>query len=96
MSNIKGAEINIIALCDFNDSLESFESKLKESLSEMKKSISVLEKDWKDEKFTEFKGPFEGHLQKLDPLANELRRFKEHSEKNWIPIIEKYFRSKMQ
>jgi hypothetical protein len=95
MSNTKGAEINIRALCEFNVGLESFESKLRDSLMEMKKSISVLEKDWKDEKFTEFKVPFEGHAKKLDPLANELKRYKEYSEKEWMPIIERYFNQKM-
>jgi hypothetical protein len=30
------------------------------------------------------------HFKKLEPLAEELKRCKEHSETKWIPVIEKF------
>ena len=93
MSNTNGAQINIMALAKFNVSLTAFSSKLRESLSEMERSINTLERDWKDEKFKEFKVGLTGHVKRLQPLADELKRYKEHSDKVWIPIIEEYLKS---
>ena len=71
----------------------AFSSKLRESLSEMERSINTLERDWKDEKFKEFKVGLTGHVKRLQPLADELKRYKEHSDKEWIPRIEEYLKS---
>ena len=90
MSNTNGAQINIKALAEFNISLKSFSLKLSESLSEMERSINTLERDWKDEKFKEFKVGLTGHVKRLQPLADELKRYKEHSEKEWEPVIKAY------
>ncbi len=93
MSSTNGAQINIKALAEFNRSLIAFSSKLRESLSEMERSINTLERDWKDEKFKEFKVGLTGHVKRLQPLADELKRYKEHSEKEWIPRIEEYLKN---
>jgi hypothetical protein len=89
MSN-KGAQINIPALLDFNKTLVKFSDKLKESYDVMNRSIERLGNDWKDDKYTEFKNEFNMHFKKLEPLAEELKRCKEHSETKWIPVIEKF------
>lgn len=93
MSRTNGAQINIKALAEFNRSLILFSSKLSESMSQMEQSINNLEQYWKDEKFKEFKVGMSGHVKKLQPLSDELKRYKEHSEKEWIPLIEQYLKN---
>ncbi len=93
MSTTNGAQINIKALAEFNRSLILFSSKLSESMSQMEQSINTLEQYWKDEKFKEFKVSMSGHVKKLQPLSDELKRYKEHSEKEWIPLIEQYLKN---
>jgi hypothetical protein len=93
MSTTNGAQINIKALAEFNRSLILFASKLSDSMSQMEQSINSLEQQWKDEKFKEFKVSMSGHVKKLQPLSDELKRYKEHSEKEWIPLIEQYLKN---
>jgi hypothetical protein len=90
MASTNGAQINIKALAEFNRNLNLFSLKLEDSLSQMEQSIKSLEKYWKDEKCQEFKVSISGHVKKLKPLSDELKRYKEHSEKEWIPFINKY------
>ncbi len=91
----KGAQINISALIDFNKTLEKFSSQMKDAAGVMKSSIDRLGNEWKDDKYTEFKNEFDNHLKKLQPLAEELKKYKDHSENHWIPIIEKFLNNKM-
>jgi type II secretory pathway component PulF len=93
MSTTNGAQINIKALAEFNRSLILFASKLSDSMSQMEQSINTLEQQSKDEKFKEFKVSMSGHVKKLQPLSDELKRYKEHSEKEWIPLIEQYLKN---
>ena len=92
MANTNSVQINVKALVEFNISLLAFNAKLNDSLSEIKSSITILERSWHDEKFNEFKVSFLSHAKDLEPLAHELKRYKEHSEKVWIPIITQYLK----
>jgi uncharacterized protein YukE len=95
MSN-NGAQINIKALMEFNKTLANFSNKLKESHDVMNRSIDQLGNVWQDDKYTEFKNEFNMHFKKLQPLADELKKCKEHSEKNWIPVIEKFLSNRVK
>jgi hypothetical protein len=96
MSNTNGAQINLPALIVFNKSLISFHGKLNECFIEMDQSIKRLGSEWKDDKYTEFKSEFSQHVEKLKPLADELKRYKDHSETYWIPLIEQYLKNRAQ
>jgi uncharacterized protein YukE len=96
MSNTNGAQINVRALVEFNKALFSFHGKLNECFSEMDRSIQRLGSDWKDDKYAEFKGEFSQHVQKLKPLADELNRYKDHTETHWIPLIDKFLKNRAQ
>jgi hypothetical protein len=94
MSNNPNVQINIKALVEFNKALVAFSSKLNESFSEMDQSLKRLGENWKDEKYIEFKNEFSEHVKKLKPLSDDLKRYRDHSEKHWIPIIQKFLNTR--
>jgi hypothetical protein len=96
MSNTNGAQINVRALVEFNNSLKEYESKLMECFTEMDRAIQRLGNDWKDDKYTEFKSEFSQHVEKLKPLSAEMRRYKEHAENYWIPKIEQFLKNNVR
>jgi hypothetical protein len=96
MSSNNGAQINIKALMEFNQTLSNFSAKLQDCFTNMDNSINRLGNDWKDDKYTEFKNEFSTHVKKLQPLSEELKRYKEHSEKHWIPVIERFLNNRVK
>ncbi|MCE2711731.1 MAG: hypothetical protein LW688_04230 [Cryomorphaceae bacterium] len=89
-------QINIKALIEFNQSLLNFSAKLRDCESNMNNSLKRLGEDWDDDKCEEFKRDFSVHIKKLQPLAEELKRYKEHSEKHWIPVIERFLNNSVK
>jgi hypothetical protein len=96
MSSNNGAQINIKALMEFNVTLKKFSSKLKDESAKMEISLKNLGNNWKDDKYNEFVSEFSVHVKKLQPLSEELNRYREHSEKHWIPVIEKFLNNKVK
>jgi hypothetical protein len=90
MSNANGASINLKAVLEFGRTLDNFKGKLEECFTSMEQAINRLGNDWKDDKYNEFKSEFSQHVNKLKPLAEVLKKYKDHNEKNLIPVIQKY------
>jgi hypothetical protein len=96
MSSNSGAQINIKALMEFNVTLKKFSDKLDDESAKMDISLKKLGETWKDDKYNEFVSEFSVHVKKLKPLSEELKKYKDHSEKHWIPVIEKFLNNKVK
>lgn len=91
-----GAHISLPAIIEFNKDLVKFKGELENFLQNINLSVAELAKSHQDEKFEEFKIEFEKYSKLLKPLADELGNYKEFAEKNWIPKIEEYLKTKRQ
>jgi uncharacterized protein YukE len=62
----------------------------------MDNAIKTLGNDWKDDKYSEFQAEFNQHSKKLQPLSDELKRVKKHSEEHWIPLIQEFLKKSVK